>query len=108
MMTEKFQISNTRRFLTNYILFFTNLYDTRDEYEKDIWDCRKIPGAKITENKSNYYLNFSDIPVEFRELVKKFIKFRTTNNSQGQCEADIMALRLFTNTFMLKSLHGKT
>ena len=76
--------------------FFTNLYDTRDEYEKDIWDCRKIPGAKITENKSNYYLNFSDIPVEFRELVKKFIKFRTTNNSQGQCEADIMALRLFT------------
>ncbi|EGD50119.1 hypothetical protein TheetDRAFT_3071 [Thermoanaerobacter ethanolicus JW 200] len=29
--------------------FFTNLYDTRDEYEKDIWDCRKIPGAKITE-----------------------------------------------------------
>ncbi len=72
------------------------MYDTRDEYEKDIWDCRKVPGAKITETQSNYYLDFTDIPLEFRDLVKRFIKFRTTNNSQDQCKVDIITLRLFT------------
>ena len=76
--------------------FFANLYDTRDEYEKDIWDCRKISGAKLTETLSRYYLNFTEIPSEFRALVKRFIKIRTTNNSQMQCYIDIMALRLFT------------
>lgn len=77
--------------------FFVNLYDTRDEYEKDVWDCRKIQGAKITENESDYYLNFTDIPLVFRGLVKRYIKFRTTNNSHSQCKMDIMTLRLFTN-----------
>ncbi|WP_339060933.1 hypothetical protein [Tepidibacillus marianensis] len=75
--------------------FFVNLYDNREEYEKDIWDSRNIPGAKITENISDYYLDFTDIPLEFRELAKRFIKSRTTNNSHSQCSADIMALRLF-------------
>lgn len=76
--------------------FFFNLYDTRSEYEKDVWDCREIPGAKITESQSNYYLDFTDVPIEFRGLVKRFIKFRTTNNSHSRCKCDIMALRLFT------------
>lgn len=76
--------------------FFLNIYDTRDEYEKDVWDCRKIPGAKITENDAHYYLDFTGIPLAFRNLTKRFIKFRTTNNSQGQCYIDVMALRLFT------------
>ncbi|WP_339279003.1 tyrosine-type recombinase/integrase [Paenibacillus sp. FSL W8-1187] len=77
--------------------FFVNLYDTRDEYEKDVWDCRNIPGAKITENKSQYLLDFSNVPLEFRELAKRYIKYRTTNNSQNQCTVDIVALRLFFN-----------
>ncbi len=76
--------------------FFTNLYDTREEHEKDVWDCRRIPGARITESTSLYYLNFTDIPLVFRDLVKRFIKFRTTNNSERQLRKDIMALRLFT------------
>ena len=97
-VNDKGEISN--RFyeviLNQLHSFFSNLYDARDEYEKEIWDCRKIPGAKITENKSEYYLNFTDIPIEFRELVKRYIKFRTTNNSHKQCDSDIMSLRLFT------------
>ncbi len=77
--------------------FFVNLYDTIDEYEKDVWDCRKISGAKITESKAQYHLDFTHIPLEFRELVKRYLKFRTTINSCGQCTIDIMALRLFFN-----------
>lgn len=82
--------------------FYVNFYDTRDEYEKDVWDCRKIPGAKITESGSHYYLNFTDIPLAFREFVKRYIKFRTTNNSQVQCRVDIMSLRLFTKHIYLQ------
>lgn len=77
--------------------FYQNFYDTRNEYEKDIWDCRKIPGAKITQDGTDYYLNFTDIPDCFCGLVKRYIKFRTTANSQSQCSTDIMALRLFLN-----------
>jgi integrase len=77
--------------------FYVNFYDNRDEYEKDIWDCRKIPGAKITESNSEDYLNFTDIPLVFREMIKRYIKFRLTKNSQEQCRTDIMALRLFMN-----------
>lgn len=82
--------------------FFANLYDTRNEYEKDIWDCRKIPGAKITENNSHYYLDFTDIPLAFRNAIKRYIKFRTANNSRDQCRNDIMALRLF-----IKNIHNQ-
>jgi integrase len=82
--------------------YFTNFYDSRDEYEKDVWDCRKIPGAKITETTSNYYLNFTDVPLAFRDIVRRYIKFRLTNNSQGQCRSDIMALRLFTKHVYIK------
>lgn len=98
-INDKDEISNRfyKAVFNQLYSYFTNLYDTRDEYEKDIWDCRKIPGAKITENTSKYYLNFTDIPVEFRDMVKRYIKFRTTNNSQLLCVSDIMALRLFTN-----------
>lgn len=92
--------SNYETVFNQLYSFFTNLYDTRDEYEKDIWDCRKIPGAKITETQADYHLDFTDIPLIFRDLAKKYIKFRTTNNSRGQCGVDIMALRLF-----LKHIH---
>lgn len=76
--------------------FFVDFYDCRSEHEKDIWDCRKIPGAKITENVAHYSLDFTDIPIVFRELVKRFIKMRLTFISQSQCYHDIRGLRLFT------------
>jgi integrase len=78
-------------------IFFQNFYDSRDEYDKDVWDCRKIAGAKVTENQSDYLLTFTDIPKVYRNLVKRFIKYRTVKCSQGQCRHDINALRFFTN-----------
>lgn len=77
--------------------FFVNLYSTIDEYEKDVWDCRKISGAKITESNAQYFLDFTVIPSEFREFIKRYMKFRSTINSCGQCKIDIMAIRLFLN-----------
>lgn len=75
--------------------FFVNFYDTREEIEKDIWDVRKIPGARITENKSDYLLNFTKIPMPFRSLTKRYLKFRITVVSQGHGSHDLVSLRLF-------------
>lgn len=103
-INENGEVSNKKyKIILNQLYsFFTNLYDTRDEYEKDIWDCRKIPGGKITEDNSNYRLDFTGIPLVFRDLTKRFVKFRTTNNSYGQCSKDIIALRLFTNNIHIQ------
>ena len=82
--------------------FFANFYDTREETAKDIWDVRKIPGAKITENKSAYLLDFNKIPIPFRSLAKRYLKFRVTIFSHGQGRTDLMSLRLF-----LRFLHER-
>ena len=75
--------------------FFVNYYDTREEIEKDIWDVRKIPGVRITENKSSYLLNFTKIPMPFRNLAKRYLKFRITIVSQSCGSCDLVSLRLF-------------
>lgn len=72
-----------------------NFYDTREEIEKDIWDVRKIPGARITKNESDYLLNFTKIPIPFRSLAKRYLKFRITVISQGHGSHDLVSLRLF-------------
>ena len=75
--------------------FFVNFYDSREETEKDIWDVRKIPGTRITENKSCYLLNFVKIPMPFRSLAKRYLKFRITIVSHSQGSHDLLSLRLF-------------
>jgi len=51
-------------------LFFSDFYDTRDEYEKDIWDCRKIPSVDIPVHAVNHLINFTFIPAAFQRLEK--------------------------------------
>jgi len=75
--------------------FFVNFYDTREEIEKNIWDVRKIPGARITESKSQYLLDFTKIPIAFRNLAKRYLKFRITIVSHSQGKKDLASLRLF-------------
>lgn len=57
-------------------LFFSNFYDTREEYEKDIWDCRKIPSVDTPVHTTNHRINFSYIPLTFRNLAKRYISPR--------------------------------
>lgn len=75
--------------------FMINYYDDRDEVEKDIWDVRKIPGARFTPNKSDYLLSFNDIPTSFRPLAKRYLKVQIGIRSYSRCYTDLMALRLF-------------
>jgi len=81
--------------INQLFIFFINNYDTRNEFDKDIWDSRKIPGAKFTKTQAHYTLNFTDIPLVFRALVKKFIKIRIGSISLIQCAADKIGIKLF-------------
>lgn len=81
--------------LNQFYSFFINFYDTRDETDKDIWDFRRIPWARITEDKSCHTLNFTQIPLPFLDLAKRYLKFRTTTISYSPASRDVMALRLF-------------
>lgn len=65
------------------------LYDNREEFEKDVWDVRKIPGARYTQNNANYLLSFEDISLLFRPLVKRYLKVRIGIFSYSQCTKDL-------------------
>lgn len=75
--------------------FFVSYYDTREETQKDIWDVRKIPGTRITENIGDSLLNFTRIPIPFRSLSKRYLAFRITFVSYSQGRSDLTSLRLF-------------
>ncbi|MDO0825381.1 tyrosine-type recombinase/integrase [Desulfosporosinus nitroreducens] len=83
--------------LRSFHAFFMNYYDMREEMEKDIWDCRKIPGAKITQTQTNYLLNFKEIPLAYRDFVKKYIKVRLYVVSQSHTDRDVEAIGSFLN-----------
>ncbi len=62
---------------------FNTLIDEREEWEKDIWDIRKLEQYGISYNKSDthYYINFENISsLKLREEVKKYIKQRLISN----------------------------
>jgi len=76
-------------------LFFSRFYDSRDEYEKDIWDVRKIPGLSIPLNSGNYMINFTKVPPAFRKLAQRYIKLRITTNSASCSRRELDAISRF-------------
>lgn len=95
------KLSNYENLLNRLFLFYQKYYDTRSEFEKDIWDVRNIPGAKYADYVSNHKLNFKDIPGPFLDLAKKYLKFRISHLSFGQCSLDLRVIKLFM-TFIHK------
>ena len=75
--------------------FMINFYDDREEFEKDIWDVRNIPGARFAHHESGYRLSFEDIPLTFRLLAKRYLKVRVGIRSYSKYFDDLMSLRLF-------------
>ncbi|SHJ88243.1 hypothetical protein SAMN02745219_03552, partial [Desulfofundulus thermosubterraneus DSM 16057] len=96
-VNKKGRLSSTQyeALLQQVYQFMANFYDDREEFEKDVWDVRKIPGAKYTQNKADYLLSFEDIPLPFQPLAKRYLKIRVGIRSQAQCRIDLMSLRLF-------------
>jgi len=92
---ERRKLSNYENLLNKLYLFYQTFYDTRTEFEKDIWDARNIPGARYADHESRHTLNFMDIPSPFVNLAKRYLKFRISYLSIGQCTLDLRVLKLF-------------
>jgi hypothetical protein len=47
-----------------------------EEFSKEKWDARLIPGLRYAPHTSNYYIDFQRVPEVFRPAVKDYIKCR--------------------------------
>lgn len=83
-------------------LFFLDFYDTRDEFEKDIWDFRKIPGVNIPINSATFRINFTSVPSPFRDLARRYIKLRITTQSSSQVRVELNSIALFLQFIAVK------
>ncbi|MCR1849101.1 hypothetical protein [Paraclostridium sordellii] len=83
--TEHFAANSTANFLKIIIISFNNLTDEREEWEKDIWDIRKLDKYGVTYIKSSHthYIDFSKISsLKIREELKKYIKQKLIINNK--------------------------
>jgi integrase len=46
-----------------------------DEFAKDRWDARNIPGLHYALHTCHYHIDFTDIPEQFRSYVKNYARF---------------------------------
>lgn len=72
------------------------LQQAEQEFVKDIWDVRAIPGAHYMEYSSNHLLNFTSIPLPFRPVVKQYIRFLLSSDlGQSACKGILRGIRTF-------------
>lgn len=73
-----------------------SVYDDREEYDKDIWDVRKL-GLPFNASKSNYKVNFTSIEQPWlRQLTKRFMRYWVTVHSTSDCRGKVLAVALFS------------
>lgn len=81
-------------FNSAYHLLF-DFYDTRDEFEKDVWDVRRIPNARYTKSSSLYLLRFDKIHSVYKESVKSYFRFVITFLSQSDLRHKLRGISYF-------------
>ncbi|MHB1957233.1 MAG: tyrosine-type recombinase/integrase, partial [Sulfobacillus sp.] len=70
-------------------------YDLREEYEKPIWDVRKL-GVSVNDSRSDYTLNFTHLAPEWLQTAgKRFIRYSLATNSVSECQNRLLALTWF-------------
>lgn len=75
--------------------FLFDFYDIRDEFEKDVWDMRRIPSAYYCKNGSEYLLRFDKIHPIYRDIVKLFFKYSIISLSVSRLRSRLMGIRYF-------------
>ncbi len=77
------------------------VYDDRAEYEKDIWDLRKL-SLSLNTSQSTYKLNFSLIEQPWlRQAAKSYLHYCLATSATASCFTRIIAIRRFS-TFLSK------
>ncbi|MGO5074578.1 tyrosine-type recombinase/integrase [Clostridium sporogenes] len=96
--------NTTYRYIRNTVSnFIKDFYDDREETEKDIWNCEKIPGIKKSatgyKGSGNRSLVFKQIPLYYRQCVKKYFKTIITKKSYSHCLNILTTIDCFFSTF---------
>ena len=82
--------------LSQFYKTIQDIYDDRPEFEKDIWDMRKLGGVD-NPSKSNYTLNFTSITQPWlRFASKQFIRYNLSTYSQSECCNRSVTLKNFS------------
>jgi len=85
--------------------FIKGFYDKREETEKDIWYSKNIKGAKIpasgANNGKNNRVSFKEIPIYYRETVKKYLKSIITIRSWSYCINNLSIINKFFKFFYI-------
>jgi integrase len=71
-------MSNTPIKLVEGTSALVPLEQIEEEFAKDKWDARLIPGLRYAPHTTHYYVDFQRVPDVFRPLVKDYIKFKLT------------------------------
>lgn len=82
--------------------FIKNFYDNREETEKDIWYSKNIKGVRIPASGTkggNSILNFTKIPLYYKETVRQYFKTRVTKSSWSTCYEYLLRIDYFFDYF---------
>ncbi len=71
-----------------------------EEFAKDLWDARAIPGTRYSPCRSVFFLNFTYIPPVFRPVVKRHIQLTLMKYSVEHCRNKIRHLETFLEFFL--------
>jgi len=75
--------------------YLEHFYDTRDEYDKDRWDGRKIPGVTVNYSSAHFTLNFEQIPAPFKPMAKRYFRMRLKTKTFGTVLGEANYIRSF-------------
>lgn len=78
-----------------------DIYDIGDETEKDVWRALRIPGARLSavQKRAKPTLRFTDIPVFYREGVKRYMRRMVVKRSWSHCSEMLRYIRTFFKLF---------
>ena len=95
--------TNTRyyNFFGTILDFIKDFYDDREETEKDIWYSKNINGVKksVTSDRTAKSISFIEIPLYYREIVKRYLKTIITKKSWIHCFNVLNKIKFFFNYF---------
>ena len=89
------------RILGRARMILTDIYDIRDETEKDVWRALRIPGARLSaaQKREKPILRFTDIPVFYKEMVKRYLRRMAIKRSWSHCSEMLRYIRTFFKLF---------
>ncbi|WP_205911129.1 tyrosine-type recombinase/integrase [Clostridium sp. FAM 1755] len=97
VVNTKFSLQTCKSKMVSLLYFIKDFYDDREETEKDIWYSKNIKGLKIraTQNRKSSSLNFNNIPVYYKEVVKRYFRHIIWKKSFDHCFNILVYLKYF-------------